>query len=883
MLMRDASLRCVYLHSRLLVLALAAMLVAFAGGSSLAEDAAAPAAPAAPAAAAPAAPAAPAPAAAAPAAPAAPATAVPAAPAPATAAAAAPTATAGIATDVITSTADEAAATGFGAAGLPVSVAPAAIQSDWRMMVHYFKLAQFGLAKGFADKVLAAKPEPPVVLALVESPSAGFDVVVSMIRVDAMGDGPAKILTLADEGMKTKRADANRIQNNLLRLGGDARANFLAMQELRYSGPYVVPFALAVLADPARKDLSPAIQKALIELGHAEVSQSTVLPLIRALATPDEKLKLMIIQILGGIGYPYSLPSLKALVEDPKSSEGIKAAATAAIVKSGDSAALKTPAKELFLKLADKYYYGKVLVADPRLPTADLFDWVPGTGLIYRAVPSKAVNDILAARACTDALKADPGAMEAVAMWLSAMMQLEAVMEKPAREVDPFLPASMPTIDFFARAVGEQHLYRVLDRALRDQSTMVAVRACKALEQTADQEFLVLYGQQDVGSPLVQALSYPDQRVRFAAAFALAAVRPSKQFSGSGKVVPILTEALNLEAQKSILLVEPEADNRNRLQAKLKESGWNVVTATEGDQALIAARAMPRVDAIVISSRTKKVAHADAITLLREDYQAAMTPIVVLSYPDDPVKATWLESKVKYLVAMAPTVDVDALVQGIDALKKNAGSLVLDQAAARAVSLQAAKVLKDIAMTSRIYSADRARRSLLDALVNRPDELTIAVLAALAEVPDADAAKAVAGVALEAGRAKPVRIAALQALSRTDRTIGNKLDKTAVMALKAMAGDKDDELRDAAGEALGSLNLDTAYGSAVIMQFGKAGSAAPAGVAEGAAPAAPAAPAVAPAPAVTAPPAVPAAAAPAVTPAAAVPAPAAAAPAAPAP
>ena len=738
-----------------------------------------------------------------------------AAPAEATPAAAAPAAAAP-AEAPVTPAEEEAAATGYGAAGLPTSVAGADLQNHWRMLVHYFKLARFDLAADYAKKVLDAGPDAKAVLALVESPSTGYDLVIQMVRVAELEPSVGRILTLADEGAYLKRTDAARIQANLLRLGQGPRPYFLAMKELKYSGPYIVPHALAILQDPGQKDLAPFVIRALVELGRPEV-----LPLLAALRTPKEDLRTTIVTILGDIGYPYALPALKAVVESPNASDTLKAAATAAILKIADERVLATPAKALYLDMAEKYYYGKIIVADERLPTYDLFDWVEGTGLLYRAAPSKSVNEILAARACADALKTDPGALEAVAFWISALMQMEAELPgKTARQADPFLPDDMPSVDFFARAVGQQHLFKVLDRALQDRNTPVAVRAAKALQDVANEEFLTLYGQADVGSPLVVALTYPDQRVRFAAAFALAAIRPRNPFTGAGKVVPVLSEALNLEAQKSLLLVEPEPDNRNRLQAALKEAGWTVAVATSGNQALATARAMPRIDAVVLSSRTANVSHADVVTLLRSDYATAMTPILVLSWPDDPVKASWLESQVPYLKAVEPAIPADALAAVVDKLKQAAGSMVLDADASRRTSLQAAEVLKQIAVESRIYSARRARQSLLESLTNRPDELAIAVLGALAEIADGEITRAMARVGTDETRSKEVRVASLKALAAAARVVGNELEADQIAALQALAANPDDALRDAAGEALGGLDLDASEGAKLILKHG---------------------------------------------------------------
>ncbi|MGB3087619.1 MAG: HEAT repeat domain-containing protein [Phycisphaerae bacterium] len=712
---------------------------------------------------------------------------------------------------------EEAAATGYGAAGLPISVAGAELQNNWRWMVHYFKLARFDLAAEWGARVLAADPDGKMVLALAESPSTGYDLLVKMARVEEMSDVAARLLSLADDGARMKRTDSARIQANLMRLGEGPRPYYLAMKELKDSGPYVVPHALAILEDPGRKELVPFVIKALSELG-----RPVVLPLVAALDTPNRNLKQTIVGVLGRLGYPYALPALKAMIENPEAGDTLKAAASSAFVDIAGKNLLSVPAKTLYLDLAEKYYYGKIVTADARAPTCDLFDWVKGTGLLYRAAPSKAVNEILASRACSDALKSDPGALEAVALWVSALMQMEAELgDKTAREADPFLPDDMPSVDFFARAVGQQHLYRVLDRAIQDRNTAVVVRACQALEAVANEEFLALYGQADVGSPLVMALTYADQRARFAAAFALADIQPTKPFTGAGKVVPVLTEALNLEARKSILLIEPEADTRNRLQAALRETGWNVATATAGNDGLATARTMPRVDAVVVSSRTQNVSHADVVSLLRSDYTTAVTPIVVLSWPEDPVKASWLESNIAYVKAVEPSIKADALEEAIDELKKAAGSMVLDVDASRQTSLRAARILKEIAIGSRIYSARRARQSLLESLsAGRPDELVIAVLGALAEIADGEITQAMANVGINKERSQPVRVAAFESLARAARFVGNKLTADQIAAIQTLATDPDDALRDAAGEALGGLDLDAAEGAKLILQHG---------------------------------------------------------------
>jgi hypothetical protein len=119
-----------------------------------------------------------------------------------------------------------------------------------------------------------------------------------------------------------------------------------------------------------------------------------------------------------------------------------------------------------------------------------------------------------------------------------------------------------------------------------------------------------------------------------------------------------------------------------------------------------------------------------------------------------------------------------------------------------------------------VFSAAKARQSLLDSLTNRPDELVIAVLQALAEIPDAEVTKAMVAIGTDPNRPKEVRVAALKALARASRTIGDKLDEAQVASLQALAGTTDDEIRDAAGEALGGLDLDASEGAKLILKYG---------------------------------------------------------------
>ncbi|MDK1031153.1 MAG: HEAT repeat domain-containing protein, partial [Planctomycetia bacterium] len=707
---------------------------------------------------------------------------------------------------------------GTGVAALPLAICSDEDQKTWRMFVHYFRLARFDLAADEGAKVLAVNLKPIVMLALAESRSTGYDTLVKMQTVKEMGDVPAKILKLVDEGMRQKRTDPERINKNLMRLANGPRAYHLGLKELKYSGPYVVSHALVILQDPANKEkIWPEVIRALSQIG-----RPVVLPLVYALATESEGLKQTICDILGSIRYSYSLPALKAIMEDKTLSGVTHTAARDAMQRiSGDPKILETPAKVLYLDLARRYYEGKISgISDSRSATTDVFGWV-NKGLTYKAVPTSIVGEVLSARACVDALRADPRALDAVTLWVSAQLQMKAKLpDKPVRESNPFAPKDMPDVEFFALAVGQQYLYEVLADAMKSENADVALQAIYALEKVSDEKYLRSYGQSGLVSPLAEALRYPDRRIRFAAAFAMAEVRPVEKFLGSEDVVPVLAEALNLQTGKAVLIAEPDSDNRNRIKSALEKAGYRVVGAVSGKEAIEQSEDMPRLDAVIVSSRTRKVNHGEVIHILRANPNTEITPVIVLSWPDDPIRGSELKAKYKYVEVIEADTQTEGIEKAIADLAKAVGSITFEAEKSAAYSLRAAKELKRIASSKSAYNARDARQVLLNSLSNRPEDLIIAAIEALAEIADPEITRAIAKVATHADTPLEVRLAALGSLTRAIRFAGNHLKAVTIEKLRTMTEEKDTKLRNAVATVLGALNLPPAEGAKILLKYG---------------------------------------------------------------
>ena len=92
-----------------------------------------------------------------------------------------------------------------------------------------------------------------------------------------------------------------------------------------------------------------------------------------------------------------------------------------------------------------------------------------------------------------------------------------------------------------AIAAGPAVLGDVLRRAIADGKTDLAAVAATALGKVTDASALAADGPVH---PLVEALSAPGRRARFAAAKALVGLDPRRPFAGSSRVVPVLAQFL---------------------------------------------------------------------------------------------------------------------------------------------------------------------------------------------------------------------------------------------------------------------------------------------------------------------------------------------------
>jgi len=422
----------------------------------------------------------------------------------------------------------------------------ATLKENWNDFLHYTKIGQFDLAKGYAQAVLESKPDPLELLTLSEENPQGYAILLRVI--DTASDAELvelskKIMDVIEQGRFARRADPKIIGEEIRRLSNTTRGRLAAVKRLQNAGEYAVVYMLDAMADKSRKEEFPNIVWALPQIG-----RDAIRPLTAALQTEDVGLKAEIVRALGKIKYPQSLPYLKYIIEKNNSAELSNLASES--IKQIDPGALKAPAAQLFYQLGEDYYNRASSLAPVEdVNFANIWFWDANErSLVREKVDRSYFNELMTMRSCELALKADAGFGQAIGLWLAAFCKAEST----GLDMPSYFGVGHADARTYATTAGPEYLHQALALAIKDKNAHVALCAVEALATTAGEKSLFYM----VGptQPLVQALSFDDKAVRYSAAIAIAAAGPKENFAESKLVVKNLTEALEQkdEAQETM-------------------------------------------------------------------------------------------------------------------------------------------------------------------------------------------------------------------------------------------------------------------------------------------------------------------------------------------
>ncbi|MFQ5462901.1 MAG: HEAT repeat domain-containing protein [Phycisphaerae bacterium] len=702
---------------------------------------------------------------------------------------------------------------------------PAELFADF---LHYARMGRYRVAEVYADALLAHPDLDPVeLLQVADHDKSSVDTLQIIIAHSSISEKAAKVLELLEIGQYETRKNPERIRDNIAKLGGSLQQQDIARRRLVDSGEWAVPALVATLGNRSKQNLHLPMRRTLASLGKSGVG-----PLTAALRVKDHFVRLAVIEALGALGYAQAVPYLRSITVDSSMPEESKAAAVAAIERIAELRGRPTygTAEELFLKLAEQFYdEASSVKADTRLPEANVWYWdTESQTLAATPVPTKIFGSVMAMRCCEEALKLRNDYGDSIALWLAANTRREARLGLDVEDGDPSRmgeddatrPSSFPRALYFTLAAGPRYAHKMLARAVEDGDSSVALGAIEALRVTASESSLI--GGSDMREPLAAALQFPDLVVRTRAALALGAALPRSPFSGSQYVMPILSNALLLTGRESLLVVDGDEANLNRIVSELRQGDRTVIGETNVYRGLGRVRAeLQSVSGIVLATDVAEPGLTVAMAQLRSEINFSKTPVVVLAKARQSLLADQTAEHDAYAEAVHGHADGGSILSALQRIEARTGQRRLDGDLAHAMAMEAAKTLLAIASDGRtVFDFTQAEPALLTALDTDDEAFQTAIAHVLALTSNTDAQMKLAALGFGDHISDSLRIVAFESLATSAKSFGNLLDEQQLSNLIDIARNEPDlTIRTAASKALGALNLASNKASEIIRSY----------------------------------------------------------------
>jgi len=632
------------------------------------------------------------------------------------------------------------------------------LAEQWEDLLHYIKVARPDLAKSFGDAVLNSGKPREVYLLSVQSKSAQ-SVLARGTRLAGMEETIQRLQKMIDNGYQAMRTDPAEIERSINMLPISVKSYARARERLMNSGEFALPQMVQKLMDPRTDEL---LRERIVQV-IPSLGKEIVRPLSVALQTRDEKLREIFASALAEVEYPHSAARLKELHETEGLLKRTEVMIESALITCAGKRSLSKSVSQMYYDLSLKYYYqDESIRPDERNDKANVWYWNNDSGLSFVPVPRQIFCDIYAMRMARLALDHDDEFYPAVSLWLAANLKREA--DLPAGGADPTLPDGAATATYYIRAAGATFAQEVLGRALNDYNSTVAIGAIEALRLTAGAKSLV-EPIESGDQPLVQAMTYPDRRVRFLAAVSLATARPDKRFTGYDLVLMTLNEALRQTGKQAALIIAADEKQGNLLKDAVRAAGYTVLV------------------------------RADTV------------PVLVAASETLPLRNLAKEDKRMFLAGGELTPG--NLAQALSQVTGLAAGKAMGEGEVTQWAVRAAKAIRLLGQTKNpVFDVSVTRTTLMAALAAPQDSVRIAAAQALAVMREADSQRAICTLAVNTEAGEPVRVAAMAALAESVRAFGNQLTEAQSQAiLDIVMNEKADPLRNGAAQDLGALNL----------------------------------------------------------------------------
>ncbi len=677
---------------------------------------------------------------------------------------------------------------------------------------HYVFIAQHDLAEANARALLDMALEPQAFLALLEDTPAlqrrFAEARQRALLVPQLEDEAAELFTLFDTGKKERARSPQEIEENIDMLGGQARQRLAARERLLEAGEYAVPDLITAAIKSDRIDIQAEAAQLLRDLG-----RDAAVPMTAAMMASPAEQQERLARILGDIPHRVSIPYLYEIAATTPVS-ATREAAREAIVKIDGSYDDQLGLAGLYRDLADRYFNDReagTLLAFPGEDHQLLWSWVEGVGLTATAIRTPVFHEARAMELAATALSHNADDELAIALWLGAnisrQIDQQEMAEMGTSYNNPVYDNARPSADFYASALGNAPVQRVLGRALADRDVKIARSAIAALTRVAGNAQLWegLAGDR----PLLDALAYPDRRVRYDAALAMAAADPRVAFDGAERVVPTLAGMVTQAGNRYALIVASNAAFQQDVRDALAADGYSVLAPIDTiADARVALATAPGVDLIVADLPGATM--FDAYDVIRASDVLGAAPLVVVSSGSDLTNLEQIAREDALTRTLRRGVTGGEITIAASQLVEASVGAPLSDDDALIYAGFALGALRDLAISrNEVLNVSDAGPTLLEAITVTEGFVRRQVAEVLSYIPRAAAQQALAEAAVDAFEPDE-QAAMLDALADSARRFGNLLEDVHEEDVVDFAINGDAGVRSSAAAAAGALGLSGA-------------------------------------------------------------------------
>lgn len=677
--------------------------------------------------------------------------------------------------------------------------------------LHYTTIRSVEAAQGVGDELISRDIKPADFATLVESGDLSrFDQKIQVaLRISALEPTAGKLLKLYERGKLERARDPGEVARNIALLTVSDRGRMLARQRFQQAGEYAVPQMLETLLSSKDEKKNFYLRNALKDMG-----RQAIVPLTTALSEVPQDHQEIIVSILAQIPYRTSLPFLSDLAATTKS-EGVKAACERAIQTLGGSS-VDVPSQ--YRQLAEEYYASRVDVTSfPGEEHQLLWSYKPQAGgLVMQAIKTPVFHEAMAMRLAERAMTLESGTggvtAGTLALWVASNLSRE--IDTPAGYANPAYPVAETATAgeqarrsamYFAVASGPEISQQVLARAIDTRNTPLARRALEAVEKTGGKSALVKTGLGN-RSPLLEAITYPNRRVQFEAALAVAVSQPTETFAGADRVVPTLAAAVRGADERFAAIIATEVEQYQQTRRVLEAAGFKVLP--QGRSIVDLASAMnevPSVDLLVSIGLTGDKVPA-LIGEARTMPRTIATPVLAITNQE-----TYIELGQRYqsdvTVAVRPVgLGQPELTTAVSNLIQSASGGPISSEEAVAYSKRSVAALRDLAISGNTVLNPADATTLLIANLNASAGGTkIAVADVLSRLGVDRAQRSLIDAAMAASGSE--RVDLLNAVASSAKRFGNMLEPAQTARIIELASKGSDTEATAAAGLMGALSL----------------------------------------------------------------------------